>query len=141
MYPKPVDDLIGFRTRSASGGANSVFVANEDNTLVAWGVPVAGKFGFEGSIKSSVNPKFVTDLTGLEPLQVSCGYGHVCVLVAETDRTRAALDALPPLPELPRAAAADKTSAASGASSSKKTTKSASSAKEASAVSKKSKKA
>ena len=52
-YPTPNSDLTGWHCRQAVGGSNSVIVAADDK-VVAWGVPVAGKWGLEGGAKSTV---------------------------------------------------------------------------------------
>ena len=96
-YPKQVPDLQGFKVHSITGGNNVVIVVADDN-VVAWGVPVAGKLGLEGGGKSSIPPKFVSDLNKLQPIQVSCGYGHVCVLVSNAASYSAVLKAFPELP-------------------------------------------
>ena len=90
-------DLQGFKVHSIAGGNNVVTVVADDN-VVAWGVPVAGKLGLEGGGKSSIPPKFVSDLNKLQPIQVSCGYGHVCVLVSNAASYSAVLKAFPELP-------------------------------------------
>jgi hypothetical protein len=85
MYPKPVQDLVGLRVNSFSGGSNFVFVtADNEEGCVGWGQPVSGKFGFEGGGKSSAQPKYIPEVNPLHPFHVSCGYGHVCVLVQNT---------------------------------------------------------
>jgi hypothetical protein len=63
MYPKLEMNLHGWNTRLVAGGSNSIFVAADDSCM-AWGVPVAGKFGLEGGAKSTVSAKFVEALAG-----------------------------------------------------------------------------
>lgn len=62
------------------------------NTCIGWGQPVAGKIGFEGDARSSTNPKFMTALSGLRTVDISCGYGHVCYVVQEVDKNGSATD-------------------------------------------------
>lgn len=104
IYPKQVQDLYGFQIRDYSGGAN-VVVVTADDRLVGWGQPAAGKLGFEGDAKGSAHPKFLSAFDGIEVLQVSCGYGHMCMLVAESDKT-ASLPRYPQSVEQPAVKAA-----------------------------------
>jgi alpha-tubulin suppressor-like RCC1 family protein len=104
MYPKMVMDLYGWQTRLCCGGSNSVFVAADD-AVIAWGAPVAGKFGLEGGAKSSTGAKIVEAVSGLKTLSVSCGYGHVCFVVCAEEGNAVAEAKLAALPELPGAPA------------------------------------
>mmetsp|Transcript_13778 Transcript_13778/g.13317 ORF Transcript_13778/g.13317 Transcript_13778/m.13317 type:complete len:493 (+) Transcript_13778:92-1570(+) len=83
MYPKLEMNLHGWNTRLVAGGSNSIFVAADDSCM-AWGVPVAGKFGLEGGAKSTVSAKFVEALAGLTVSDISCGYGHITFVVSAT---------------------------------------------------------
>lgn len=74
--------------------------------MVAWGVPVSGKFGLEGGVKSSTVPKFVTDLNPFKPTQVACGYGHICVLVEDSADVKDKLNQLPIIASAPATASA-----------------------------------
>lgn len=98
VYPKLVQDLCGFQTHSMSGGNNCVFVV-ADEACVGWGIPVAGKFGFENGVKSSTSPKYITDLTGMNPVAIDCGYGHVCAIVSPKEGSEG-WNRLMALPEL-----------------------------------------
>ena len=49
-------DLYNWASHRCSAGGNCVFVGADD-AAVAWGVPVAGKFGLDGDVRSSVGPK------------------------------------------------------------------------------------
>lgn len=100
MYPKLEMNLHGWNTRLIAGGSNSIFVAADDSCM-AWGVPVAGKFGLEGGAKSSVSAKFVEALAGLTVTDISCGYGHITFVVSATGSVaEAKLAAFPDLPVL-----------------------------------------
>ena len=116
-------DLQGFKVHSIAGGNNVVTVIADDN-VVAWGVPVAGKLGLEGGGKSSIPPKFVSDLNKLQPIQVSCGYAHVCVLVSNAASYTAVLKTFPDLPatdaELQHGSKATSSSSSSSTAASKK---------------------
>lgn len=82
MYPKPIQDLIGLHVNCCSGGSNCVFITADNNEgCIGWGQPISGKYGFEGGMKSSAQPKYIPEVNPLHPTQVSCGYGHVCVIV------------------------------------------------------------
>ena len=94
-YPTANTDLTGWHCRQVAGGSNSIIVAADDR-VVAWGVPVAGKWGLEGGAKSTVGAKFVTALDQLRVIDVSAGYAHVSFLVnAENPAAEAILDAFP----------------------------------------------
>ena len=80
MYPKLVEDLYNWKTKLISGGNNLVIV-KADEKFVGWGAPVAGMIGFEGNVKSTIGPKFITALDGYRVSDISAGYGHVCFIV------------------------------------------------------------
>ena len=122
--------LASSSTTEGSAGAAHEMVVPAKTCCIAWGQPVAGKFGLEGGARSSVNPKFVAAVDVLRVLDVSCGYGHMSFVAAQptsTDNTdiagksssgtgsgssnadqRKLLDALPCLERTPPAAAQNK---------------------------------
>lgn len=107
------------RKPGASSSSSSNCPVSNANTCIGWGQPVAGKIGFEDDSRSSTNPKFMTALKGLNVLDISCGYGHVCYLVEETasDGTSAAASAASnasPTVSKSKAASASKKSTGSG---------------------------
>ncbi len=81
MYPRIQDELYDWAISCSAAGSNLI-VASADDVCVAWGAPVAGKIGLEGGAGSTSVPKFVEAVSGLMTLDVSCGYGHVCYVVA-----------------------------------------------------------
>mmetsp|Transcript_34363 Transcript_34363/g.47248 ORF Transcript_34363/g.47248 Transcript_34363/m.47248 type:complete len:551 (-) Transcript_34363:52-1704(-) len=93
-YPKMQQELYDWPVEACAAGANLILVASNKlepgkggngNTCIGWGQPAAGKLGFEGDVRSSTNPKFMTALAGLRVKDISCGYGHVCFLVTEDE--------------------------------------------------------
>ena len=80
MYPKVQEELYDFNVRTIGVGSQFIAVATKDSCL-AWGRPVAGKFGLEGEAISSVKPKFVDSVKDLSIIKLSAGYGHLCFLV------------------------------------------------------------
>lgn len=97
MYPKIQQELYDWSSHSVAAGSSCVLVAAAKDVVV-WGVPVAGKFGVEGGGKNVSNPNFVESVKGLGAVSVSCGYGHCCMVVPDTDEaSRARMDALPEL--------------------------------------------
>lgn len=74
--------LVASNKLEPSSGGNG-------NTCIGWGQPTAGKLGFEGDVRSSTNPKFMSALAGLRVQDISCGYGHVCFLVTEDEAASA----------------------------------------------------
>lgn len=81
-YPKLQDELYDWSVNAVAAGSNLI-VVSADDASVAWGVPVAGKLGLEGSAATTRVPKFVESVKGLVCSDVSCGYGHVCFVVSE----------------------------------------------------------
>ena len=80
MYPKLVDDLYNWKTKIVTGG-NNLIIVKADDKFVGWGAPVAGMIGFEGNVKSTIGPKFITALDGFKVHDIAAGYGHVCFIV------------------------------------------------------------
>jgi len=99
VYPKIQQELYDWGVHSISAGGSAVFAASKD-VVIAWGAPVAGKFGVEGGGKNCSTPHFVESLKGLRTLSVSCGYGHCAMLVSTKDPS--ARERLRGLPELTR---------------------------------------
>jgi len=86
MYPRMVEELYDYdNIQTASCGSNSIFCSASSATTIAWGVPVAGKWGLEDGAKTSRVPKFVDKLCGFNVPEVACGYGHVCFTVTESN--------------------------------------------------------
>mmetsp|Transcript_18805 Transcript_18805/g.18920 ORF Transcript_18805/g.18920 Transcript_18805/m.18920 type:complete len:507 (-) Transcript_18805:155-1675(-) len=97
IYPKIQQELYDWSVHSAAAGSTFVAVAAA-NEVVVWGAPVAGKFGVEGGGKNVSNPNFVQSVKDLRTLQVSAGYGHICMVVSDdTDEARARLSEMPEL--------------------------------------------
>jgi alpha-tubulin suppressor-like RCC1 family protein len=114
MYPTANTDLTGWHCRQVAGGSNSVIVAADDR-VVAWGVPVAGKWGLEGGAKSTVGAKFLTAVDQLRVIDVSAGYAHVSFLVnAENPAAEAILAAFPVMDAPPEAASSSSAAAGKG---------------------------
>lgn len=82
MYPKEVPALMQGQCKvdSVSLGVSCIYVLSEGE-VYAWGVSQAGVMGFADT-KTSAAPKEV-DLRGLEPVKLSCGYLHTCILVKD----------------------------------------------------------
>lgn len=99
MYPRVQDELYDYPVRAAAAGSNCVFVAS-GTECIAWGMPVAGRFGFEGDAKQATSPKLVSRLSGLTVSDISCGYGHVCVVVDSASTSAERLNAF--LEEMPK---------------------------------------
>ena len=78
VYPKLCDAGGGLIAdpRLLANGSNLVVVGFGPD-IVAWGVPVAGKLGLDGDVRSSVVPKYVSALEGIPVHAVCAGHGHV----------------------------------------------------------------
>ncbi|KAG8184539.1 hypothetical protein JTE90_012628 [Oedothorax gibbosus] len=85
MYPKPVQDLIGWRVRDV-GCANNSIVCLADDSVISWGPsPTYGELGYgESRSRSSTTPQEVKPLEGVYIHSVDCGYGHT-LLIAKND--------------------------------------------------------
>ena len=79
-YPRIQQELYAWSTHLATGGTSWV-IAAADDACVFWGVPVAGKFGLDGDARSSSAPTFVTAVSDFRVCDVTCGYGHVAMVV------------------------------------------------------------
>jgi len=124
VYPKLIDELYDWPVRACAAGSNCVFVASKD-ACIAWGAPVAGKFGFEGDVKGSTHPKFIASLQGQHVSDVSCGYGHVSFVVDNMPE-----ESIKTFPKYPYSVAVSTEPESSGGSSKKRksTTESSTSA-------------
>lgn len=81
MYPKPVQDLAGWRI-TAIGCSNTSVIISADDTLIAWGAsPTYGELGLGDIHKTSTVPKEVTRLEGMKIPQTTMGYSHSLLLV------------------------------------------------------------
>ena len=102
VYPKVVTELADFAVTDLAAGSNCIVVvahrrnagksasldgwSSERSQCIAWGVPVAGKFGYGDGARTSSAPRVVdgaiADSTVVQNISaVSCGYGHVCYIV------------------------------------------------------------
>ncbi|XP_052746620.1 protein RCC2 [Bicyclus anynana] len=80
MYPKPVQDLIGWNIRSV-GTSNTSIVIAADDSLIAWGVsPTYGELGLGEYGRSTTNPREVPLMQGLDITQVTMGFSHTLLL-------------------------------------------------------------
>lgn len=98
LYPKLQQELYSWSVNCMAAGS-SFIVLSSDDTTVAWGQPVAGKFGFEGDVRSTAVPKFVERLRHLRVIDMSCGYGHIAAVVDSScsEKAREALEDCPVL--------------------------------------------
>lgn len=120
VRPTMQQELYSFPVKSVSAGKNCIFVASTDDTLIAWGVCIGGRFGFEGGAKSSRVPMMIDVLPNITTLQVSCGYGHVALLVsASTQDAKALLSDMPVLAQATDASTSSSGSKRTKASSNK----------------------
>ena len=84
VYPKMVEELYDWVDIHAVGvGSNAVVVSTRSNKTAAWGIPVAGKWGFEDGVKGSRVPKYLEKLCGYDVLEIGCGFGHICFILNE----------------------------------------------------------
>lgn len=96
MYPKIVEDLSNWQTRSVTGSNGALLVAAETST-VSWGTSVAGELGYGdevGTPRTSTKPKLVDPLEGLTIMQVAMGYGHSLLLARDEEKSASILEGL-----------------------------------------------
>jgi alpha-tubulin suppressor-like RCC1 family protein len=97
MYPKPVQDLSGWKIK-AVGCCNRSIIVAADDTLISWGPsPTYGELGYgEHQGKSSTTPKEVKTAIGICIQRIACGFGHSLLLArSDTEEDKAALEKLP----------------------------------------------
>lgn len=125
VYPKMVTELYDFPAHAVACGSNCIFVTSErakrpvygassvvaastgdqDKVVIAWGVAVGGKFGFEDGSKSCRPPSLADKWCGVKVNELSCGYGHVCGVVSGGEANAAGEDAVSSWPRLTFSAA------------------------------------
>lgn len=72
-YPKDVEDLYNFATKSVAAGSDTILACAE-STTTGWGVGQSNELGFGADgPKSSSKPKFIETLDGFINYQVTCG--------------------------------------------------------------------
>ena len=99
MYPRIQQELYDWSARSVAVGSNTIFVSAAD-AVIAWGAPVAGKYGVEGGGKNCSIPNFIECVKGLTTINVSCGYGHCTMVVSDSSpESKQRLAQLPQLTE------------------------------------------
>lgn len=80
MYPKPIQDLSGWTTRSIGCGTTCTVVA-ADNSVISFGPsPAFGELGHGEHRKSSTTPMEIKALEGIYVEQVACGMHHTLFL-------------------------------------------------------------
>lgn len=82
MYPKPHEDLSGWKIHSAACG-HSHNAVHADSSLITWGSAcLSGELGYgEGDKKSSSRPKKVDIMEGAKVAQIACGLANTLLLV------------------------------------------------------------
>lgn len=84
MYPKMLSELVGYPIRHGDCGQNCIMLSSSD-MAIGWGVSVSGKFGFQGDVKGSTIPTFISKVNGLYICNISCGQYHTCMVVTEDE--------------------------------------------------------
>jgi alpha-tubulin suppressor-like RCC1 family protein len=82
MYPKMMNELVGYPIRNVDCGQNLIMLSSSDLSI-GWGVPTAGKVGFINDTKGSTVPTLISKVNGLYVSNISCGQYHVCMVVTE----------------------------------------------------------
>lgn len=82
MYPKPIQDLCGWKVRSI-GCCNKSIIVAADDSVISWGPsPTYGELGYgENKPKSSTTPQEVKSMNGTHVTAVAGGHGHVLMIV------------------------------------------------------------
>jgi len=100
VYPKPVQDLSGWKIRSV-GCANKSIVVVADNSVISWGPsPTYGELGYgENKAKSSTTPQEMKTLEKIYVHEVACGFGHTIMICREdNEEEKEIIDKLPAWP-------------------------------------------
>ncbi|BET00283.1 Regulator of chromosome condensation (RCC1) repeat [Nesidiocoris tenuis] len=83
MYPKPVQDLMGWNVRSVGAGGTCIMMAADSSTIGFGPSPTYGALGFGELNKSSSVPKEVKALDGIHVESVSMGATHTLMIARE----------------------------------------------------------
>ncbi|CAM9247034.1 unnamed protein product [Ascophyllum nodosum] len=96
MYPRIVDDLSNWQSRSVAGSNGAILVAAETSTI-SWGTSVAGELGYgeeAGKPRTSTKPKLVDAMEGVTMMQVAMGFGHSILLAKDDEKSAATYEKL-----------------------------------------------
>ncbi|VVC86344.1 protein RCC2 homolog [Leptidea sinapis] len=96
MYPKPMQDLMGWNVQCMGAGHTSMLFAADD-TLIAMGAsPTYGELGLGFTCGSTTRAKEVYSMAGMKYSQIAMGYSHSMLLVDDsTDEVKQKLEAIP----------------------------------------------
>jgi len=93
MYPKPVQDLSGWNTRSIACNTKGWIVAADDCVIAAMPSPCTGELGCGDKKKSSASPCVVETLSDVYVVKVGAGPAHSLYIVRNsTDKDKANLE-------------------------------------------------
>jgi len=96
MYPKNVQDLMGWKVRSIGTSNKSIVIAADDSLISFGPSPTFGELGYGPDIKSSTTAKEVKPVNDCYILEAKCGFSHTLLIArTETDEDNAAIDELP----------------------------------------------
>lgn len=71
--------LLDKRIIQSSGGRRHTCAITSDNEVFSWGVGENGQLGI-GDTENRHNPTLIQSLIGLNPIKISCGWGHNVLL-------------------------------------------------------------
>jgi len=96
MYPKTVQDLMGWKVRSIGTSNKSIVIAADDSLISFGPSPTFGELGYGPDVKSSTSAKEVKPVNDCYILDAKCGFSHTLLIArTETDEDNAAIDELP----------------------------------------------
>lgn len=86
MYPKPIEDLNGWRVR-AFGAGNTSIVISAEKSVIAWGPsPTRGELGYgKGEKTSSTKPQKMNPMENYIVTQIACGHSHTLMVITGED--------------------------------------------------------
>lgn len=92
MYPKFMDDLMGWRVRDVACGILG-FMICADDSVIGMQCQGDGKLAMGDKQKSSAKPILITTLDDVYCLRVGLGYQHSCFIVRDTtDKDKKAIE-------------------------------------------------
>ena len=96
MYPKPVDDLMGWNVSRMACSQTGWICAADDSIIASQPSPCYGTLGMGEKKKSSAAPTLITTLKDIRCIGVGMGYMHALYIVRdETPKDKAAIDKFP----------------------------------------------
>merc|ERR1711962_784982 len=96
MYPKPMDDLMGWNVRHVACGQFGFTICADDQLIGSQPSPGVGQLAMGKTRKSAGPPMIITTMKDVHVLRTGQGYTHACFLVRDqTEKDLAAIEKFP----------------------------------------------